>query len=242
MTRTGFNEKDLVDYGTKNFRVNTAFHYKVTEKAEFITQAGYGNGTSVYTMANRFSLRNFQIGNLKLELKHPEYYLRAYGVAEFSGNTYDAGSTGLLMNEAWKPSEQWYTDFIGTFTQQVLIGDNQQNALRFARLVADNRDEVGNVFDNTKPARPIPGTPEFRQLFNSIVGKTVNQGGTKVLDKSRMAHAEGMYDFSKKIRFAEIMAGASARVYAVDSDGTIFIDKPDAPLLVRQFEIGRAHV
>ncbi len=235
VTRTGFQEKDLVDYGTKNFRVNTALHYKVTEKAEFITQAGYGNGTSVYTMANRFSLRNFQIGNLKLELKHPDYYIRAYGVTEYSGNTYDAGSTGLLMNEAWKPSEQWYTDFVGAFTQQVLLGDNQQNALRFARLVADNRDEVGNVFNSAQPAIPVPGSPEFRQLFNAITTKTVNNGGTKVLDKSKLLHAEGMYNFSRQVKFAEIMVGASARLYAVDSDGTIFIDKPDEPLLIRQY-------
>ncbi|MFM7328421.1 MAG: TonB-dependent receptor [Bacteroidota bacterium] len=235
VTRTGFSEKDLVDYGTKNFRVNSALHYKVTDKAEFITQAGYGNGTSVYTMANRFSLRNFQIGNMKLELKHPDYYLRAYGVAEFSGNTYDAGSTGLLMNEAWKPSEQWYTDFVGAFTQQVLLGDNQQNALRFARLVADNRDEVGNVFNGSKPAIPVPGTQAYRQLFKEITSRTVNNGGTKVLDKSKLLHAEGMYNFSRLIKVAEVMVGASARLYAVDSDGTIFIDKPNEPLLIRQY-------
>ena len=148
VTRTGFDEKYLVDYGTRNFRFNTAFHYKLTDKTEFIVQGGYGIGTSVYTMSNRFSLKNFQIGNLKLEIKNPDYYLRAYGVGENSGNTYDAGSAGLLINEAWKPSEQWYSDFVGAFTQQVLIGDTKDNALRFGRLVADNRDPFGNVFNS----------------------------------------------------------------------------------------------
>ncbi len=235
VTRTGFNEKYLVDYGTRNFRFNTAFHYKLTDKTEFITQAGYGIGTSVYTMSNRFSLKNFQIGNLKLEIKNPDYYVRAYGVGEYSGDTYDAGSAGLLINEAWKPSAQWYSDFVGAFTQQVLIGDSKDNALRFGRLVADNRDAFGNVFNSSLPAIPVPGTDAFKQIFKEVTSKTVNNGGTRVLDKSKLLHVEGMYNFSKLVRVADILAGASARIYAVDSDGTIFIDQPGNPLMVHQF-------
>ncbi|MEK6782085.1 MAG: TonB-dependent receptor [Bacteroidota bacterium] len=234
ISRTGWDEKHLVDYNTSNLRMNTALHYRIHEKLELIVQAGYGKGTSVYTTNNRFSLRNFEIASGKLELKNSDFYVRSYGLAEFSGNSYDAGATALLMNEKWKPSELWYQDYIANYTQQVLLGNTSTSAHSFARLVADNRDEFGNQFNPNSPALPLPGSTEFKTLFDEITQTPVNQGGSKVIDRSKLWHTEGMYDFSSKIKFAEIVVGASHRLYSINSQGTIFIDKPGAPILINQ--------
>lgn len=235
ISRTGYEEKFLVDYGTRNIRLNGAFHYKLTDKVEAIIQGGYGNGTSVYTTTNRFSLKNFSIGNLKLEIKSPVFYVRTYGIAEGSGDSYDAGATALRMNEAWKPSESWYPAYIAAFTQQRLIGDDETNAHRFARLIADNRDEFGNVFNPSLPARPLPGSPEFEALFKQITTTPVNLGGSKVVDKSKLWHSEGMYNFSESVKFMELQVGGSYRLYMINSEGTIFIDTPGDPILISQY-------
>lgn len=235
ISRTGYAEKDLVDYNTKNLRLNGAVHYKLNTNTEAIFQGGYGNGTSVYTATNRFSLRNFEILNGKLELKNKNYYIRTYGLAEFSGDSYDAGATALLMNEAWKPSEQWYNDYIQNFVTLALLGNSENEAHKFARLVADNRDEFGNQFNPNTSAIPVPGTPAFDALFKSITESPVNQGGSKVIDKSKLWHTEGMYNFGDKIKFMEWMIGGSYRLYSINSEGTIFGDTPGNPILIGQF-------
>ena len=56
--RQGYNEIDLVDYNTKNYKLNSAFYFKPSVKTELIYSTNYGNGTTVYQGDNRYSLRN----------------------------------------------------------------------------------------------------------------------------------------------------------------------------------------
>ena len=236
ISRTGFQEKYLVDYGTKNFKAGATLHYKIHDDLEAIVQGNYSNGTSVYTAQNRFSLNNFSIYSGRLELKSKNFYIRMYGMIESSGNTYDAGATGLLINEAWKPSEVWYADYIQYFTQTALLGGTEEEAHRFARLVADNRAEnFGAVFNPFEPSIPVPGSTEFNNYKNQISSTPINEGGAKVIDKSKLWHIEGLYNFDKQIKFMELIVGGNYRIYIVDSEGTIFFDTPGDPIIVNQY-------
>ncbi len=235
VSRTGWREEHMVDYGTENIGLNGALHYRISEDHELIAEGKYSRGTSVYTAQNRFSIRDFDIYTGRIELKNPNYFIRAWGVSENSGDTYDAGTTGLLMNEAWKPSEQWYADYIAAFTQNRLLGNPEAESHKFARLVADNRDANGNKLNPGVPALPLPGTSEFDLLFDSLVQKPISEGGSKVIDKSRMWHAEVMYNFNHLVNLFELLAGVSYRVFSVNSEGTVFFDTPGNPVLVNQF-------
>ncbi len=235
ITRTGYEEKDFVDNNAENLRLNAAFHYRINNKLEAIANAGYGRGTAVYTALNRFSLKNFSIVSGKLEFRGPHFHIRTYGLAENSGETFDAGTTGLRFNELWKPSEDWYEDYIGGFAQTVLLGGSEQAAHDFGRLLADNRDEFGNIFTEGEPARPLPGTPEFNNYYNQIITLPANEGGALVVDKSKLWHIEGLYDFREYIELVEIILGVSHRIYSISSDGTIFLDEPGNPIIINQF-------
>jgi len=236
VTRTGWNEKALSDDKTKNMQLGGSFHYLITEKLKLIAHANYAEGTSVYTAQNRFSAREFNIISGKLELNNPNFFLRAWGVAENSGTSYDIGGAALRLNEMWKPSEQWFADYLGAYTQTALVNEDMISAHRFARLVADNRDpNTGTVFDNTKPAFPIPGSPEFTQMMDDITSTNLNAGGARVLDHSKMFQVEGMYDFSHLTDLFEVQLGFSQRFTIVDSDGTIFFDSADDPIQINQF-------
>jgi len=237
ITRTGYEEKDFVDYNTENIRLNAALHYRVNDKLEAIATAAYGQGTAVYTAINRFSLRGFSIYSGKLEFRGPQFYIRTYGVVDNSGNTFDAGTAGLRLNELWKPSETWYEDYIGGFAQTVLLGGSEQAAQAhdFGRLLADNRDEFGNIFTEGEPARPLPGSAEFDDYFNQIVTLPANEGGALVIDHSKIWHVEGLYDFREYIELVDIILGVSHRIYSIDSDGTIFLDEPGNPITINQF-------
>ncbi|UCG28787.1 MAG: carboxypeptidase-like regulatory domain-containing protein [Bacteroidales bacterium] len=235
ITRTGYEEKNFVDYNTENIRLKTALHYRINDRIEAMVHGAYGKGTSVYTAINRFSLRDFSIFSGKIELQGPNFYIRTYGIAESSGNTFDAGTAGLQLNEAWKPSAVWYEDYIGGFAQQIMLGSSEESAHKFARLLADNRDEYGNIFTEDEPARPLPGTEEFDEIFNRIISIPANDGGALVVDNSKVWHAEGLYDLRESIELVEIILGVSHRIYSINSEGTIFIDEPGEPIIINQF-------
>jgi outer membrane cobalamin receptor len=230
ITRTGWVEDDFIDYNIDNLKLAGALHYRLLEKVEGVVQANYARGSSAYTAQNRFSLKDFSLLTAKIEFNGPNYFVRSYLISEDSGGSFDAGGTGLRMNEAWKPSEQWYADYIETYTTQVLVGNSEDEAHRFARVVSDNRDELGNVFNSSRAAFPIGGSPEFEQIFNDIVSKPTSEGGAQVIDKSKLWQIEGMYDFSAMIKHFDLLVGASHRIYSINSEGTVFFDKPGEPI------------
>ncbi|MBR9999391.1 MAG: TonB-dependent receptor, partial [Cyclobacteriaceae bacterium] len=235
ISRTGWKEKDLVDYGTENIRLNGAVHYRVTDELELIGDLKYSRGTSVYTAQNRFSIRDFDIYTGRIELKSPDYFIRAWGVLENSGATYDAGTAALLMNEAWKPSSEWYEDYIGAFTQNRLLGNGEESSHEFARLVADNRDAKGNKLNPNEPALPLPGTDEFNTILNDLRNRPLKNGGAMVIDKSRMWQVEAMYNFNHLIKLFELLVGVNHRIYSINSEGTAFADTPGDPIMINQF-------
>lgn len=235
VTRTGWIESDLSEPETKNIRVGGALHYFITKKTEAIVQANYAMGTSIYTAQNRFSAREFGILSGKIEVNNPNYFIRAWGVSENSGSSYDIGGTALLLNEEWKASPDWFADYLGAYTQTALLSGDMGQAHKFARLVADNRDpKTGIVFDQSKPAFPVSGSEEFNQMMNQITSASLADGGSMVFDQSKMWQIEGMYDFTHLINFMEMQVGASNRYNSVNSNGTVFADEPGKPILIYQ--------
>ncbi|MBU2649928.1 MAG: TonB-dependent receptor, partial [Bacteroidetes bacterium] len=168
ISRTGWNEEDIVDYETRTLRFNASLHYRLTEKLDVSLRGTYGQGNSVYTAQNRFAFDNFHMTTIAAELKSPDFYIRAYNVSENSGDSYNAGGVALQMNEAWKPSEDWYGDYISSFTQTFLITGDEEQAHSFARLVAQNRTPQGTIFNDSTPSFPLPGSERFEQLLDSL--------------------------------------------------------------------------
>ncbi|MFM7032228.1 MAG: carboxypeptidase-like regulatory domain-containing protein, partial [Bacteroidota bacterium] len=64
---SGYREADLVDYDINNLKLNTAFHYMLKPKVEFIASSNFGTGTTVYQGENRFRLKNILFFQNRLE-------------------------------------------------------------------------------------------------------------------------------------------------------------------------------
>ena len=103
--RTGYREIDLVDYGPKNLKVSTAMPLRLQpdqtyESAELVYGFNSGFGTTVYQGDNRFSLRNIEFYQHKLQLSKPgNWFVRAYRTSEDVGNSYDPYATALRLQE-----------------------------------------------------------------------------------------------------------------------------------------------
>lgn len=215
VTRTGYNENALVDYNTQSLKTSGSLHYKFTPTIEAIAQMNWGTGTSVYTGSDRYSLRNFSIGQYKLELKGQDFFLRGYTTQERSGDSYISSILGAFINEASKKSQDWFPQYISTYIGAKLttpgITDAQAHAA--ARGTADQ-------------GRLIPGTPQFEAVKNNITNNTIASGtGAKFDDKTNLYHYEGMYNFSNALNnVVELQVGGSYRIYQLRSGGTIFDD------------------
>ena len=219
VSRTGYNENTLVDYDTYNVKVSGALHYKISEDIEAILAGNWGTGTTVYTGADRYSIKNLIMGQYKLEVKAKNWFLRAYTIQENSGDAYTATTAAVAINRAWKSDATWFQQYAGTYgaarlgiipgTGGAIFPD--ANAHATARGVADN-------------GRYEPGSDKFKAAFDSVTKVSISKGGAKFEDKSDMYHVEGQYNLTDQIKFAEVLVGASFRRYVLNSQGTIFAD------------------
>lgn len=74
-------------------------------------------------------------------------------------------------------------------------------------------------------AYPEPGSPTFQRLFKQVTeNPNLAQGGARFIEKSSMYHAEGHYDLSRRIRWANFLVGGSFRYFRLNSQGTLFSD------------------
>lgn len=213
VSRTGYAERDLVDYDTKSLKTSTSLNYRFSKTLEAIAQVNWGTGTSVYTGTDRYSLRNFSIGQYKLELKGQDFFVRAYTTQERSGEAYNATILGTFINEAWKPSTTWFPQYIANYLGARAAGQPDEAAQVFARSQAD----IGRL---------LPGSTGFETAKEVITSKPIGpQNGAKFNDKTNLYHYEGMYNFSNAFNnVVEFQVGASYRNYFLHSDGTIFDD------------------
>ena len=113
--RTGYWEKDIVDYDTENFKANAAFHYLFKNKTELVASSNFANGTTVYQGDNRFSLKDIKFFQNKIEIKKENnFFIRAYATHEDAGDSYDAVLTAFQLQNAATSDEDWdylYKDY-----------------------------------------------------------------------------------------------------------------------------------
>lgn len=106
--RTGYLEKDVVNYDVRNIKANTSLHYKITDKVELKGSYNYGSGSTVYQGDNRYRLNGLTFQQAKIEIGQPDkFFVRAYATFENSGNSYDAVFTSLKMQQYAKTDLQW---------------------------------------------------------------------------------------------------------------------------------------
>lgn len=227
VSRTGYLEREVADYGTTSLKLNAALHWRINDRVEAILQGNYGFGTTVYTGADRYSIANFNLGQYKAELRGSNWYLRAYTTQERSGDSYAVGIAAQGINEAWKPSTLWFPQYVGAYAQTIQGGLSPEQAHGAARAFADQ-------------GRFMPGSPEFRQALADVTSRPIPGNasgvGARFVDKTNLYHVEGSYNLSEDIKFAEFVVGANYRVYQLNSEGTLFaLDESGNEFNIREF-------
>jgi len=221
-----------VDYRTKNFKGTAALHYRISDNVEAILQGNYGSGTTVYTGSDRYSLRNFNIGQYKAEVRGKRFYARIYTTQERSGEAYNATALGTLLNEAYNPSAVYDNsgNVIGGWFAEYATVYNQARYGIFAGAPGVHDDATSHAIARAYAdrARLQPGSAGFITAKNAITSSYIGYGkgrnGAKFNDKTNLYQYEGMYDFTDHIKVLELQVGGAFRHYSLGSNGTIFAD------------------
>ena len=276
--RPGYREEDLVDYDTENTKMNAAFFFKPTAKTELIYATNYGNGTTVYQGDNRYSLKDLEFFQNRIEFRQKDkFFIRLYETHEDAGNSYDAVATAISLQNMQMSKKKFSEEYSGYWTQSIIpqileipgwidvldipffetdpvtgetildengipvgIPNAYQNWYTDMNEILDNNPEIFQEFhEETQDYMDsyvgqfgnsflVPGTPEFQEAFDEITSQTRydNQGnlvgGTMFYDRSRLYHAHAEYKFDLGLN--KFVVGANARMYAPNSNGSIFDD------------------
>ena len=230
--REGYKELDLVDYDSKNLKAGAAVHIRLSpdktlESTELLLSTNYSTGTTVYQGDNRFSLRDIQFFQHKVELRNrDDFFVRAYATHEDAGNSYDPYFTAIRLQDLSKDDGDWSSDYATYWRSQVLpaFGDlegwpdcfRQQTCS--AREQSDLRDEflarpenqqlLQQYHDEARAFARAPrglnvtpayevGTDRFQRAFDSITSTLASEGGTRFFDRSALYHLHGEKQFSE---------------------------------------------
>jgi outer membrane receptor protein involved in Fe transport len=225
VSRTGYTEKELINPNTVNFKLAGSMHYKLSENTEAVIAGYWGTGNTIYTGSDRYSLKDFKMGQYKVELNSKNWSLRAYTTQENAGESYNTTATTRLFNESWKKSvttdaagnptplpTDWYIQYAFSYLSNRMNGMTAYDAHLASRALAD----VG---------RPAAGTPAFLSAYDAIRKKPISQNGGLLLDKSDLYSYEGNYNLTSVTKdVADILVGVNYKKYVLNSQGTLFAD------------------
>ncbi len=219
VSRTGYEERYLMDYDVYSLKLNGALHYRVSDNIELIYQYNYNQGRAAYTGSNRFQLNNFNFQQHRVEMKGGNYFIRAYASLEDSNDSYNGKGLGQLINRTW------VQDLNGN-----VVSPDQADGMWITRYTQAFLGNINNVASGdhstarefADEGRFLPGSSEFEAQKARLIA-TQGMGGAGILSQSKLYHAEGQYNFTK-LKVIDLLVGGNFRMYDMFTNGTLYDD------------------
>lgn len=220
VARTGYPERDVVDYHLQTLKYDAALHYKLSERAELAYTYRGARFNNVYQRSNRFQLAGYRLQQHALQLTTPVVQARAYFTQENTGQSYNLRSAAENLDRSFKPDKAWNADYTAAWNRAVGQGQPVAAAHAAARAFAD-------------AGRLQPGTPAFRQRLRELADINNWDQGAALRVRADLLHAEAQANLGAALRqgggqglpaWADVLVGADHRTYFVQPDGNYFIN------------------
>ncbi|MEP7323816.1 MAG: carboxypeptidase-like regulatory domain-containing protein [Saprospiraceae bacterium] len=179
--RPGYKEIDLVDYNTRNYKINTALHFRTNpskkdDSPEFVLGGNFGSGTTVYQGDNRFSLRDILFFQGKAEFhKKDKYFIRAYFTQDDAGKSYDPYFAALKLQELSKTNGQWSTDYINiwqrTYEPKIFEGGYPR-----LKVAVDPNGNIITSFDKNAATQWLSSHQDLLKQYHSEASALAQKG------------------------------------------------------------------
>ncbi|NVO32719.1 TonB-dependent receptor [Hymenobacter lapidiphilus] len=220
VARTGYLERDVVDYHLQTLKYDAALHYKPNERTELAYTYRGARFDNVYQRSNRFQLADYRLQQHALQLTTPVVQARTYFTQENTGQSYNLRSAAENLDRSFKPDNAWNADYTAEWNRAVGQGQPVAAAHAAARTFAD-------------AGRLQPGTPQFRQRLNALSDINNWDQGAALRVQANLLHAEVQANLGQALRqaggkgmpvWADVLVGADHRTYFVQPDGNYFIN------------------
>ncbi|HET9505101.1 MAG TPA: TonB-dependent receptor [Hymenobacter sp.] len=217
--RTGYDERDVVDYNLQTIKADAALHYRPRPGVALVytyRTAGFDN---VYQRSNRFRLQGYRLQQHALALTTPVVQARAYLTQESTGRSYNLRSMAENLDRSYKPDAAWNADYTAAWNAATAAGAGVAAAHAAARTTAD-------------AGRLQPGTAAFNERLGELQDINNWDRGAALRVQARLLHAEAQLNLAEALRRRghalpdklDLLAGADHRTYLVMPDGNYFVN------------------
>ena len=214
VARTGYDEKEFVDYNVQNLKGDIQVAYKFKNEDVLSYTYRVGTADNVYQRGNRIKLDGLLLQQHKLEWTGKHHLFRTYLTTETTGDSYNARPMAENLERNFKTDTKWFADFTTRFNSLTTIssaGDSIVNALNSARQYADS-------------GRYQPRTAKFDEKVKELAQINNWDRGAGLKLKSKIFQVEGQYNLSHLVKYFDLLVGAEFRDFNVSPDGNSFIN------------------
>jgi len=229
VSRTGYEEKDLMNYNTYSFKASASLQYKINSNTRIIYQYNRAQALACFTSSARMNLNGFILQTHRIELRHKNSFIRAYSSGEICDNGYNTRTLGQFLNR------YWVKDLNGN-----VVAPGAADGMWFNRYTAAFNGTVNGVAAGDHSAarnfaddgRFMPGTTAFNEAKNVITSRFGTQGAG-IFSHNKFYHADAQYEV-EAIKAVDILIGGSFRYYDMNTNGTLIDDK-DKKITIKEY-------
>ena len=215
VSRTGYLERDVVDYSLQNTKGDVGLSYRISPQATLNYTYHFALLDNVYQRSNRFRLQDYFLDQHVIQYQSPSLSMKLYTNAENTGNSYNLRSMAENIDRNFKSDALWYADFTKAFNSASALGASVSDALKQARITSD-------------AGRYQPGTSAYQDVLAKLQQINNWDLGAALKVQARLVHAEMQWNLSQhawlqKIKL-DLLLGADHRTYVIGSDGNYFVN------------------
>lgn len=218
VARTGYKEKDVVDYSLQNIKADAGFYYNFSHQSTLSYAFHFAVLNNVYQRANRFRLQGYFLQQHGLQYQSKSLQARLYLNNENTGKSYNLRSMAENIDRSYKTGSIWYKDYETGFNTAYQSGATVAAAHQQARAFAD-------------AGRYEPGTSLFDQTLEKLQSINNWDEGAALRVQANFIQAEAQWNLTenlsgdlKKRTGIELLTGFDHRTYIIVPDGNYFIN------------------
>jgi iron complex outermembrane receptor protein len=218
VSRTGYAEKDVTDYGLQNVKGDASIYFRPNSNLEIVYTFRAAKQNNIYQRTNRFRFDDYTTQQYALTIKSRTIQFKTYLTQEFTGKSYNIRSMAENVDRGFKSDNVWFSDFSNQYNVSMTGGATVLDAMRAARTFADN-------------GRIQPHTMEMQNRINNLRNINNWDYGAALRVNANLFHTEFQHDISRfvfrKDRQLSLMYGLDYRDYIIAPDGNYFINPTD---------------
>jgi outer membrane receptor protein involved in Fe transport len=214
--RTGYSERDVVNYHLQNLKGDFGVYFRPKQGVEINYTYRGALINNVYQRSNRFQLKDYVLQQHALSFQSDKFQFKTYLTTENTGKSYNLRSAAENIDKAFKTDDNWFKDYTTAYNRSINNNATVAEAHHLARSAAD----LG---------RFQPNTTAFKDKLTELSAINNWDIGAALRVQAQLSHTEGVVYLDKFLKNAvennfTLQAGFDYRAYIIVPDGNYFIN------------------